>query len=160
MAQPGNFKGARERAGKRRGEALELRMAGATYRQIGKQLGVSRTQAQNDIRRALQELIEAHEGQAEAVRELEEQRLDAMLVGIWLQAKAGHLGAIDRALKIGERRARLLGLDAPTKIAPTDPTGEHEYGSLSDDKLNKEIDAAAKKAGSGEILSLESPRPS
>lgn len=34
------------------------------------------------------------------------------------------LAAMDRLLKIGERRARLLGLDAPTKTALTDPTGE------------------------------------
>lgn len=27
-----------------------------------------------------------------------------------------------------ERRCKLLGLDAPTKIAPTDPTGERAYG--------------------------------
>lgn len=26
-----------------------------------------------------------------------------------------------------ERRCKLIGLDAPTKIAPTDPTGEYEY---------------------------------
>lgn len=34
------------------------------------------------------------------------------------------LATMDRLLKIGERRARLLGLDAPTKTALTDPTGE------------------------------------
>jgi hypothetical protein len=31
---------------------------------------------------------------------------------------------IDRVLKILERRARLYGLDAPTKIAPTRPDGQ------------------------------------
>ena len=34
------------------------------------------------------------------------------------------LAAMDRLLKIGERRARLLGLDAPTKTALTDPSGD------------------------------------
>ena len=34
--------------------------------------------------------------------------------------------AVAGALKIMERRARLLGLDAPTKISATDPTGEKE----------------------------------
>jgi hypothetical protein len=33
---------------------------------------------------------------------------------------------INQKLKIMERRARLLGLDAPTKVAATDPTGEKE----------------------------------
>ncbi len=33
------------------------------------------------------------------------------------------LAAIDRLLKIQERRSKLLGLDKPTKIAPTNPDG-------------------------------------
>jgi transcriptional regulator with XRE-family HTH domain len=33
-----------------------------------------------------------------------------------------------------DRRAKLLGLDAPTKIAPTDPTGEKPYDNVSDDE--------------------------
>lgn len=37
---------------------------------------------------------------------------------------APRLAAIDRLLKIQERRARLLGLDKPTKVAPTTPDGE------------------------------------
>jgi hypothetical protein len=36
------------------------------------------------------------------------------------------LAAIDKLMKIMERRARLMGLDAPTKNAFTDPSGEHE----------------------------------
>ena len=31
---------------------------------------------------------------------------------------------MDRLLKISERRARLMGLDAPTKTALTDPSGD------------------------------------
>lgn len=34
------------------------------------------------------------------------------------------LAAIDRLLKIQERRSRLLGLDKPTKVAPTNPEGD------------------------------------
>lgn len=36
------------------------------------------------------------------------------------------MALINQKLKIMERRARLLGLDAPTKVAATDPTGEKE----------------------------------
>ena len=32
--------------------------------------------------------------------------------------------AIDRMLRIMDRRAKLLGLDMPTKVAPTTPDGE------------------------------------
>lgn len=34
------------------------------------------------------------------------------------------LAAMDRLLKISERRARLMGLDAPTKTSLTDPSGD------------------------------------
>lgn len=37
---------------------------------------------------------------------------------------------------VARREARLLGLDAPQKIAPTDPTGDKEYGFA---RLLKEI---------------------
>ena len=33
-----------------------------------------------------------------------------------------------------DRRCKLLGLDAPTKVAPTDPTGSKEYTGLPDDE--------------------------
>ncbi len=55
-------------------------------------------------------------------------------------------------VKCLEREARLLGLDAPTKIAPTDPTGQHEYQGMSDDELVarlREIAAADAAAGAG-----------
>ena len=42
------------------------------------------------------------------------------MLGVWKQAKDGHLGAIDRVLKIQERRAKLLGLDAPSKVSIED----------------------------------------
>jgi len=45
-----------------------------------------------------------------------------------------------------DRRCKLLGLDAPTKIAPTDPTGTKEYDSLTDeqrvDRLGSILDTA------------------
>src|SRR5262249_38734091 len=36
-----------------------------------------------------------------------------------------------------ERRCKPLGLDSPTKIAPTNPTGTDEYTSLTADALRK-----------------------
>jgi hypothetical protein len=43
-----------------------------------------------------------------------------------LQDQTPLLSAIDRVLKVSERRSRLLGLDAPVKNAFTDPTGDRE----------------------------------
>lgn len=50
-------------------------------------------------------------------------------------------------LGVQERRAKILGVDAPTKIAPTDPTGEREHGKMSDEELNARIAELAAKVG-------------
>lgn len=48
-----------------------------------------------------------------------------LLAAIWKEAvEGGDLKAVDRILKIMERRAKLLGLDAPTKVAATTASGE------------------------------------
>jgi hypothetical protein len=52
---------------------------------------------------------------AEDVKQMQLARLDKMLTAIWKQVTSGNLQSIDRALKLEERRARLLGLDAPAK---------------------------------------------
>jgi hypothetical protein len=53
---------------------------------------------------------------ADELRKMELERLDRLLLAVWGQAAKGNQGGIDRALKIMERRAKLLGLDAPTKV--------------------------------------------
>jgi hypothetical protein len=52
---------------------------------------------------------------AEELRTMEVARLDQMLLGLWPKAIKGDTWAVDRVLKIMERRAALLGLDAPVK---------------------------------------------
>lgn len=47
-------------------------------------------------------------------------------IPVKLQDLSVKLAAVNAAVKLMERRARLLGLDAPTKVAATDPTGEKE----------------------------------
>jgi hypothetical protein len=123
MRQPTSAK-ARMRAELQRGYAVQLRLAGATYTQISQQLGVSRSYAFYLVATALDRTKTRTEETAAQLRELDLSRLDAMLWGIWKTALAGNLLAIDRVLKILERRAKLLGLDAPTKLAPTTPDGQ------------------------------------
>lgn len=43
---------------------------------------------------------------------------------VTLRDDGPRLAAIDRLLKIQERRSKLLGLDKPTKVAQTDPEGK------------------------------------
>ena len=47
---------------------------------------------------------------------LELARLDVAQRAIWKKVVKGDLAAIDRLLKIMQRRAKLIGLDAPVKL--------------------------------------------
>jgi len=96
-------------------EALELRKAGATYHQIADRMGISVSGAHAAVTRALKALREETSEEAQSVRQLEIDRLDAMLLGCWEKARRGDAAAIDRVLRIQERRSKYLGLDAPTK---------------------------------------------
>lgn len=53
-----------------------------------------------------------------------------------------------RLLKeLEERRAKLLGLDAPTRIAPTDPTGEDEYSGIPEAAKRRMLGRFAQESG-------------
>ena len=98
-------------------QAIKLRMAGATINQIAEQLGYANDSgAYKAIMRELEQTAQDMGESTEAVRQLEIKRLDQMLFPIWPQVLAGDQGAISTALRIQERRASLLGLDAPKQI--------------------------------------------
>ena len=102
-------------------QALELRKAGASYDQIAEKLGWrGRSGAFNAVMRALRKTIQEP---ADDVRKLEVERLDALLLALWPQARQGNQGAVDRVLRVMERRSKLLGLDAPTKQQVTGEGG-------------------------------------
>jgi hypothetical protein len=101
-------------ANQKQRQALELRRAGVTYEVIARQLGYAdRTGAYRAVRTALAQNIKEP---ADDVRALELERLDALLRGVWVPATQGNVQALDRVLKIMDRRAALLGLDEPVKI--------------------------------------------
>jgi hypothetical protein len=97
----------------RRIKALELRKAGATYQEIADALGFGNRA--NACRAVTQALTETIAEAAEPLRKLEVERLDKMLRSIWLKVTQGDVVAINTGLRIMERRAKLLGLDAPTQ---------------------------------------------
>lgn len=104
-------------------QALDLRIAGATYVQIAERLDyASESGARNAVAQALKKTMALMQDSADELRAIEVQRLDVALIAIALQVKSGHLGAIDRWVKLAERRARLLGLDSPPR-APVDGDG-------------------------------------
>lgn len=104
-------------------QALELRKAGATYQQIADRLGVALSSTQRAVARALERMVVEP---ATDVRILEVARLDQLLLGLWGAAVKGDTAAVDRALRIMERRASLLGLDAP-KVMKVDTEQRIRY---------------------------------
>lgn len=98
--------------------AVEMRKAGANYRQIGKALGVGPGTANKAVMRVLKRMESKLGEDIEVVRQIEVERLDDMLRSTATLVREGNLQAIDRWLKIMERRAKLLGLDlAPVQTA-------------------------------------------
>jgi len=93
-------------------EALRLRSEGLTYQDIGHRMNCHKSTA---MRRCGRALAEIPRDTAANFRKLEDMRLDEMSRILWPMAEAGSFQAIDRLLAIAKRRAKLWGLDAPSR---------------------------------------------
>jgi hypothetical protein len=93
--------------------ALRLRRAGGSYREIAGQLAVDVATAHADVRAELAALREQTVEEAKELRDLELQRFDEMTAGLWPQVRAGSPMHVTAAVRVAERRAKLLGLDEP-----------------------------------------------
>lgn len=95
-------------------EALQLRRSGASLDDIAQRLGYK---ARSSAMRAIERAMNRNLGEgADALRGLELERLDRMQLGLWPRAIAGDVKAVAAVLRIMTRRAKLLGLDAPTRV--------------------------------------------
>lgn len=94
--------------------AVELRIGGANLLEIARAVGVSKTSAHRYLKEALAELKALTAEAAEEVRDLDLERMD----GIWreLWPKRADPRVADTLIRLLERRAKLLGLDAPEQI--------------------------------------------
>jgi len=144
--------------------AARLRADGANYDEIAREMGYgSAASAWKAVDRALRATVAEP---AARVRTIELARLDILLWEAWKVLRARHivvnqgrvvldpdsgqplhdhgpvLQAIDRVLKIQERRARLLGLDAPVKVE-----------AITVDQIEAEIARLAAELG------MNDPRP-
>lgn len=91
----------------RRAEAITLRRAGGRVDQIAAQFGVSPRTIYAWCREAVRDIPRE---EAEELRMLELDRLDALQRAAWTDAMRGDPRAIDRVLAVMDRRARYLGL--------------------------------------------------
>lgn len=142
----------------RRTQAIELRNSGASFEEIAQALDYSSAQAaSNDIRRALEsytklqaETVEHHRAQSLAalddmatkVREIMQRRhlvvQNGKIVGefvneafVPLEDSAPILACIDRLMRIEERRAKLLGMDAPAKVEMSGQVVEYRFVGIA-----------------------------
>lgn len=96
-------------------KVLELRRAGLTWQRIAEQVGYAdHTGAYSAYKRAIKR---TQQQPADELREAEIDRLDRLQLAIWPKAMNGDNTSITTILRIMERRAKLLGLDMPVKIA-------------------------------------------
>lgn len=126
----------------RRAKLIKYRLAGRRYEDIYEELGyASRQAASRDFSRALEQNIAEQHSSMEVYREAELMKLDdlavqatrILLTAHYVVTQSGRLvedprtgqpmrddgpalAAIDRLVRIGDRRAKLLGLDAPQRM--------------------------------------------
>ena len=127
--------------------AVRLRLQGCTYREVGERLGVGRKMAARVVQRGLRAV--ERESAAELI-ELDNQRLDMVWAAMWPHAEAGSAPHAMVCLKALERRARLLGLDAPSRTHVTAHITAEETAAL-----DAEIDALLTTYGIGDASAGE-----
>lgn len=124
-------------------QCLDLRVRGLSYNEIAERLGLSPKTPYFAVRRAFLRLREEVKESTEQVRDMELVRLDEALRLCWLAVGEAtqvedplvrnriRMAAVDRTLKIQQRRAALLGLDAPPVL------GSVDLGKLSDEQIQR-----------------------
>lgn len=139
----------------RQRDALELRKSGLSYDAIATRLGYAHASgAHKAVTLALKRTIQEP---ADELRRVEVERLDAALSAIWKKVLSGDTWAIDRMLKIMERRAALLGLDAPQRREVTGKDGgpmRHEHSGPDFSALTMEEQFALDQM----LAKVEAPR--
>jgi hypothetical protein len=116
VKRPGNSKISPRRilAAERQRQAMQLRIAGASFGAIANELGYAdRKGAERAIISGLRAYFREP---AQDLLPLELERLDRMQMALWPEALAGNVQAVMAVLRIMERRAKYTGLDAPHKV--------------------------------------------
>jgi hypothetical protein len=137
--QPNGSPGGSLRARRERERlAVELRVEGCTYAEIGAHLGVSDRMASRIFHRAMDRVL--REPVAQLV-ELEASRLDGLWAAMWPRALAGSARHAEVCVRISERRSRLLGLDQPTRV------NANVLANVTVDQIDAEIERLLREYG-------------
>lgn len=118
----------------RQARCLELRRRGLSYREIARRCEYrGPSGAHKAVTSALSKTLREC---SEDVRQLELERLDAMLAGLWDKATRGDVRSVSAVLRVMDRRAKLLGLDQPTRLAVTEAEDQTIVLTWADDAEN------------------------
>jgi hypothetical protein len=115
--------------------AFDMKLQGCRNEDIANALGLSVETVRTRIYDELAVITEEVETSREMFRALEVARLEMLQTGLWTKATNGDLDAIDRVLKIMDRRSKLLGLDQPTRIDIIDWRSEAERVGINPEDL-------------------------
>jgi hypothetical protein len=106
----------------------QMRRAGYTIREIAGQIGVSKSEVGRLVKDALGDYQVRNQDQVDEYVALETGRIEAIMRAFMPKAQTGNASAADVVLKAHDRLAKMHGMDAPSKIAPTTPDGKDEFG--------------------------------
>lgn len=129
----------------RRNHALKLRLQGGDWGDIAATLRATldtpdavpevtpaydQASAYKDVLAEMKRLTSENKSLAQFELDLQLEQLRELWAKFYPMAtERGDYLAFDRCMTIQERRAKLMNLDTPHKIALTDPTGQKEYGA-------------------------------
>jgi hypothetical protein len=139
----------------RENKIIELRRAGATWQVVAERVGyASASGAYQAYQRIAGRLIRP---KLEEYRDMELDRLDRLQMGVWTKALNGDTRAVDSVLRIIDRRARLLGLDAPKELNVKAEVSTYDPNTIDSEVLRliqlldssapRELDEATSEAG-------------
>lgn len=98
----------------RQHRALKLRLEGKTWAAIAAELDYA---DHTGPYHAVSSLLDRQESEsAQEYRQMEDMRLDALLAKYWPDALAGDLKAAEFVARLHDRRVKLHGLAAPTRV--------------------------------------------
>jgi len=107
----------------RREEALQLRLMGLTFEQIGAKLGIKRANAYQLVQTAIRNRSAENWERIEEMRQEEVERLRVMLSIAVSAAVKGDLGGVREVRAISDQLAKLQGLYAPVRQEVTGKDG-------------------------------------
>lgn len=129
------------RTDEREDRILELRRKGLSFRQIADAVGMTVGACHTAFKRVMERNYEVTREAALAHREEQLHQLDEQMKLLLEQQETdfGNLKIVDRILKVQERKAKLLGLDAVIKTETTVTSMSHEQAlDLLDENKNVE----------------------